>query len=98
MKSTYLKPSLLIVFFTGLIMASCQHAPTAQVPEKLPDSLQRLAKNALKGLKIDERLYATLFASEPMITNPTNMDIDARATCGFVRDTITAPTSTLAIL
>jgi len=74
---SYFKPSYLVLFFTCLI-AACQHAPTSQKPEKLPDDQQRMAQNAIKGLQIDEGLYATLFASEPMITNPTNMDIDSR--------------------
>lgn len=62
----------------GLMLNACHQVTSDQVPEKLPDSLQRLAKNALKGLKIDQGLYGTLFASEPMITNPTDMDIDSR--------------------
>ncbi|GAA4305205.1 PVC-type heme-binding CxxCH protein [Compostibacter hankyongensis] len=74
----HLRFSSLIVCLAVLSLASCKQAPPAQHPEKLPDEQQRLAQNALKGLQIDEGLYATLFASEPMITNPTNMDIDAR--------------------
>ncbi|MEO8414295.1 MAG: hypothetical protein ABI472_11580, partial [Ginsengibacter sp.] len=74
----YSRQWYLITFFTCLLFASCQQKPPAQKPEKLPDDQQRLAKNALKGLQIDEGLYASLFASEPMITNPTDMDIDAR--------------------
>ena len=68
----------LILLATSLLFAACQQAPPEQNPEKLPDDQQRLAKNAIKGLQIKDGLYATLFASEPMITNPTNMDIDAR--------------------
>ena len=76
---TYPTSWLLILLFISLIFASCQqHSAPVQQPEKLPDSLQRLAKNALKGLQISDKLYASLFASEPMITNPTDMDIDAR--------------------
>lgn len=66
------------VFIFLLILAACHQAPPMQTPERLPDEQQRLPENAIKGLKIDEGLYATLFASEPMITNPTNMDIDAK--------------------
>ena len=75
---TYSKSWYLIIILASLIFAACQEAPPAQKPEKLPDDQQRLAKNAIKGLQIADGLYATLFASEPMITNPTNMDIDAR--------------------
>jgi putative membrane-bound dehydrogenase-like protein len=70
---------LLFGLSLGLVWwTSCRQTPPAQTPEKLPDDQQRLAKNALKGLKIDQGLYATLFASEPVITNPTDIDIDAR--------------------
>ncbi len=67
-----------IPLFLWFIFSACHQTPSAQKPEKLPDSLQRLAKNALKGLQIGEGLHATLFASEPMITNPTDMDIDSK--------------------
>lgn len=35
-------------------------------------------ENAVKNLDVHPELQATLFASEPMITNPTNLDIDHR--------------------
>src|SRR5947209_8388605 len=34
--------------------------------------------NAVANLDVHKDLQATLFASEPMITNPTNLDIDYR--------------------
>src|ERR1700730_466001 len=34
--------------------------------------------NAVANLDVHKDLQATLFASEPNITNPTNLDIDAR--------------------
>ncbi len=37
-----------------------------------------LAKNAIAGLNVPEDMEVTLFASEPMLTNPTDMDIDAK--------------------
>jgi len=39
---------------------------------------KREIKNGIPGLKVAEGLEVTLFASEPMMTNPTNMDIDAK--------------------
>jgi len=39
---------------------------------------KREIKNSIAGLKVAEGLEVTLFASEPMMTNPTNMDIDAK--------------------
>jgi putative membrane-bound dehydrogenase-like protein len=44
--------------------------------KKLSDEEKRLPKNALAGIEIADGLEATLFASEPMIGNPTNIDID----------------------
>ena len=43
------------------------------------DGPEHDASNALKGLEVHADLEATLFASEPMIVNPTNVDVDARA-------------------
>src|SRR5688500_17699163 len=45
---------------------------------KLTDEQKRLPENALKGLKVAEGLEAQLFAHEPMLTNPTNIDVDHR--------------------
>ena len=45
---------------------------------KLSDEEKRLPKNALAGIEIAEGLEATLFASEPIIGNPTNIDVDSR--------------------
>lgn len=44
----------------------------------LSEEERRLPENALKGIKVASGLQATLFASEPAITNPTNIDIDHR--------------------
>lgn len=45
---------------------------------KLSDEEKRLSKNALAGLQVADGLQAQLFASEPMMGNPTNIDVDAR--------------------
>ena len=46
---------------------------------KLSEDDRRKVEYALTGVDIpDSELGATLFASEPMISNPTNMDIDAK--------------------
>jgi putative membrane-bound dehydrogenase-like protein len=45
---------------------------------KLTDEQKRLPENAIKGLKVAEGLEAQLFAHEPMLTNPTNIDVDHR--------------------
>lgn len=46
--------------------------------EKLSDAEKRLPQNALLGLQVADGLQATLFASEPMMGNPTNIDVDSR--------------------
>ena len=44
----------------------------------LSEEEKRLPENALASLEVAEGLEATLFASEPQLLNPTNMDIDSR--------------------
>ncbi|AWL09758.1 c-type cytochrome [Aquirufa nivalisilvae] len=46
--------------------------------DSLTESQKRQSENALKGLKIHPELEITLFASEPMLQNPTNIDVDAQ--------------------
>ncbi len=43
-----------------------------------PEAEKRKPENAVKNLQIADGLQAQLFASEPAMTNPTNMDIDHR--------------------
>lgn len=46
---------------------------------KLSDEEKRKVEHALDGIQLaDPDLEVTLFASEPMMMNPTNMDIDAK--------------------
>jgi glucose/arabinose dehydrogenase len=42
----------------------------------MTDAEKRLPENALKNLKVADGLRAQLFVSEPVISNPTNIDID----------------------
>ncbi len=46
--------------------------------KKLTDEEKRLSKNALAGLEVADGLKAELFASEPMMGNPTNIDVDSK--------------------
>ncbi|WP_242922105.1 PVC-type heme-binding CxxCH protein [Pontibacter liquoris] len=46
--------------------------------DKLTEAQKRLPENAELGLKAAEGLQVKLFASEPMMGNPTNMDVDAK--------------------
>ncbi len=73
LKKSYPKLSI-IVFLLTLI--SCQKNVNEVI--ELTEEEKRLPENALVGFDIAEGLEATLFAYEPMIVNPTNMDIDAK--------------------
>ena len=56
---------ILLAFF--LILASCKQKKDEHSTE-----------TSLADLKVYDGLEVTLFASEPMLTNPTNIDVDAR--------------------
>ncbi|TDE13399.1 dehydrogenase [Dyadobacter psychrotolerans] len=45
---------------------------------RLTEGEKRFSINAVAGLRVAEGLEATLFASEPNLTNPTNIDVDHR--------------------
>lgn len=60
-----------------LIMVTAGCSKSGQDYEQLSDAEKRSAENALAGLETREGLETTLFASEDMLVNPTNMDIDA---------------------
>lgn len=46
--------------------------------DEMTEEQKRLPENAVRGLDVAEGLAVQLFASEPTITNPTNIDIDHR--------------------
>ena len=56
------------------------NAPTflqnLRLGDTIPENEKRLPENAVKNLKVADGLEAQLFASEPMMTNPTNIDVD----------------------
>lgn len=65
-----------------LTVISCQNPTPSGTATAGSDSLteaqQHLPENALKGLTVFDGLEVTPFASEPMLQNPTNMDIDEK--------------------
>jgi putative membrane-bound dehydrogenase-like protein len=67
-----------LLFMATLLLGACQsHQPKAPaVP--LTEAQLRMPENAVSGLKTRSGLETTLFASEPAIMNPTNMDIDEK--------------------
>jgi putative membrane-bound dehydrogenase-like protein len=66
----------------SVLTFSCEKKKTQLSADEyavLTDDQKRSVDHALDGIEVtDSRLELTLFASEPMMTNPTNMDIDDR--------------------
>ena len=80
-KTVFSAACAMAVFFT----VSCGNKDAASTRNdrdsayaKLTNDEKRLSANALAGLEAAEGLEATLFASEPLIGNPTNIDVDAK--------------------
>ena len=69
-------------FFPRLSL--CLGCLTLAVSTSLAHSSRDAAK-AVSQLDLYPGLEATLFASEPQILSPTNIDVDHRAGCGSVR-------------
>lgn len=77
-KSTkiFISTFLLIV---GLLLNACnQSEQAAPNKEPLSEAAKRKKENALVGFEVYPGLEAQVFAAEPMVVNPTNMDIDAK--------------------
>ncbi|MEO6915602.1 MAG: hypothetical protein ABI151_08080, partial [Chitinophagaceae bacterium] len=69
--------------FTALMLfghAACNNPQQTKKIDRsiLTDEQKRLPENAVGAFKVADGLELSLFASEPMMTNPTNMDIDSR--------------------
>ncbi|MCG2461245.1 PQQ-dependent sugar dehydrogenase [Flavobacteriaceae bacterium F89] len=69
----------IILLFITILLASCKTKGEKSTINfsKLTDNEKRLPKNAMASMEVAEGLKMNLFASEPMIANPTNMAIDA---------------------
>lgn len=67
-----------LLLMASVILGACHsnHQTATTVP--LTEAQLRLPENAVRGLKTRDGLETTLFASEPAIMNPTNMDIDEK--------------------
>ncbi|MEL7342690.1 MAG: PVC-type heme-binding CxxCH protein, partial [Bacteroidota bacterium] len=63
-------------FYCLLFLIACGQSDSEQ-PE-LTEAQLREPQHALHSLKTSEGLELSLFAAEPMLVNPTNMDIDER--------------------
>ena len=77
-----MKKPILVLAALALLTFSCDTSKPQLTQEQydvLTDEQKRSVEFALDGIEVlDDRLQLTLFASEPMLTNPTNMDIDDR--------------------
>ena len=62
--------------FLILIFSFCSQPPTDR--SQLSEEQKRSASYSLSAMEISEGLEVSLFAHEPMLVNPTNMDIDHR--------------------
>lgn len=77
-----MKKSLIFSFLLLSIAFACKQTRKMLNDEaysKLSDEEKRKVEHALDGIQLaDPELEVTLFASEPMMMNPTNMDIDEK--------------------
>ncbi|MET6996840.1 PVC-type heme-binding CxxCH protein [Chitinophaga defluvii] len=60
------------------VLLSCQSNRASQAAVVLTEEEKHLPENALYGLQAAANLQVGLFAHEPMLVNPTNIDIDAK--------------------
>ncbi len=61
----------------ALLVACAPKKPSIDF-DKLDEPAKRLAANAVYGMEVADGCEVTLFASEPMLINPTNMHVDER--------------------
>ncbi|MFT4025054.1 MAG: hypothetical protein QM664_14860, partial [Flavihumibacter sp.] len=65
-----------------LLLFTCRQPDKSSGNQPAADSLteqqKHLPENALRGLNIADGLEVTPFAAEPMLQNPTNLDVDDR--------------------
>jgi putative membrane-bound dehydrogenase-like protein len=73
------KLSILVALSLCAFISDQKNPISLEDYSKLTDSQKRSVEHALDGIELmDPELEVSLFASEPMMTNPTNMDIDAK--------------------
>lgn len=73
-----LKNRLFIIFFFSVLCWQCNWENTTDkvLFSDLDENAKRLPENAMLGLAVEEDLQLSLFAHEPMLVNPTNIDVD----------------------
>ena len=82
MKEVFKLAKACFFFLLFLNNSSCKNQDNSQTKNNKADSLAEIqkhnAENALKGLDVFEGLAVHTFATEPMLINPTNIDVDDR--------------------
>jgi putative membrane-bound dehydrogenase-like protein len=68
---------LSIIILVGLFAVSCQGSEEPDIRD-LTDEERHDPANALLGVEMRDGLEVTVFATEDMVVNPTNMDVDDR--------------------
>jgi putative membrane-bound dehydrogenase-like protein len=67
------------IFCAALLTACTNNSSEKTVAsDSLTDAQKHLPQNALKGLAVADGLQVEPFAAEPMLQNPTNIDVDER--------------------
>lgn len=61
-----------------VLLAACAPQKPQVDFDKLEEPAKRLSQNAVYGMEVAEGCEVSLFASEPMLINPTNLHIDER--------------------
>ena len=75
---------IVVIISSSNTYSFCQVSDTLTVinPDsvyaRLSESEKRFTINAVAGIQVADGLEATLFAAEPNLTNPTNIDVDHR--------------------
>ena len=77
-----LSPYGLCLILVASLFVSCNNetgeAKTSMETDSLSEEQKHLSENALKSLTIADGLEVTAVATEPMLQNPTNIDVDER--------------------
>ena len=71
-------PFICFVLFISISCNNNSNNTSAKKTDTLTETQQHLAENALKGLEVFDGLEVHTFATEPMLKNPTNIDVDER--------------------
>jgi putative membrane-bound dehydrogenase-like protein len=77
-KSLLILPILSGLFFPKNHQNLGEFMPHFSLGDTLTEAQKRLPENAVRNLTVADGLEAQLFASEPVMTNPTNIDVDER--------------------